>query len=413
MFQAANATAARTLKAYLKEMDKSVDFEAFTPEELDLTLKRFYVNARTRNGELYRGKSLQSIRYGINRYLQSPPHSKTFDIIKDARFNDSNNTYKTAMAEIKNEGKGDVQNIQALTKEDIKKLYESMHLDENTPAGLANKVQFDVRLFFMRRGLENMASMTKSTFTVKTDENGDKYVCKTKDEMTKNNRTLTHAFTTGPTMPATGGPKCPVTSFEKYIQLLSPNCDRLWVQPKSSFTDDDDCWFTNRPLGHNALRDFLPKLSSKAKLSQRYTNHSLRATGITLLSDANFSPIEMMAASGHRNVQSLATYQKTSLRRKIEMGRSISHSCTQGSSTSTSNTTTTGSTAAGMSNQGQGTEDCLDLHLGLSSSDIEAFFDEANRPTEQFINNNQALAVQPFFRNCHIGKIEITYNFNK
>jgi hypothetical protein len=31
----------------------------------------------------------------------------------------------------------------------------------NTPFGLYNKVQWDIRLYFLRRGAENMRSMTK------------------------------------------------------------------------------------------------------------------------------------------------------------------------------------------------------------------------------------------------------------
>ena len=46
-------------------------------------------------------------------------------------------------------------------------MYNSMYLDVNTPYahGLQNGVQFDIRLYFCRRGSENMqAIMTKDTF---------------------------------------------------------------------------------------------------------------------------------------------------------------------------------------------------------------------------------------------------------
>ena len=54
--------------------------------------------------------------------------------------------------------------------------------------GLANKMQFDIRLSFCRRVHENMHTMTKSNFTIKTDnKTGLRYETKTKDELTKNN----------------------------------------------------------------------------------------------------------------------------------------------------------------------------------------------------------------------------------
>jgi hypothetical protein len=55
----------------------------------------------------------------------------------------------------------------------------------DTPSELANIVQYDIRMYFFRRGMENMHQMTKSNFAVKT---GMKYVFKTTDEMTKNHR---------------------------------------------------------------------------------------------------------------------------------------------------------------------------------------------------------------------------------
>jgi hypothetical protein len=43
-----------------------------------------------------------------------------------------------------------------------------IHTSPNTPSfGLYNKVQWDIRLYFLRRGAENMRSMTKNTFVVK------------------------------------------------------------------------------------------------------------------------------------------------------------------------------------------------------------------------------------------------------
>jgi hypothetical protein len=39
-------------------------------------------------------------------------------------------------------------------------------------------------------------------------------------------------------------------------------------------------WYDNMPMGHNMIGNIMPKLSEKAGLSFRYTNHSLRATSV-------------------------------------------------------------------------------------------------------------------------------------
>lgn len=50
------------------------------------------------------------------------------------------------------------------------------------------------------------------------------------------------------------------------------------------------------------------EISQEAQLSRIYTNHSLRATAITLWSQAGISSGQIIAISGHRNEQSLKHY---------------------------------------------------------------------------------------------------------
>ena len=52
----------------------------------------------------------------------------------------------------------------------------------------------------------------------------------------------------------------------------------------------------------------MKELSKAANLSQVYTNHCIRATAITLLSDDGLSNRHIMTLSGHRNENSLTSY---------------------------------------------------------------------------------------------------------
>ena len=172
-------------------MQKGQDenFENLDYVSLDEVLGHFYLDLRKSDGTYYKANSLESIRHGINRHLKSPPFNRKCDIIKDSSFTDSNTSFKAAMAELKRLGKGDVTHFPIISDSDLQKLYSSIHMSTLTPQGLLNKVHFDVRLFFCRRGNENMYAMTKDTFHVVTDENtGRKYVEKIVDEMTKNHR---------------------------------------------------------------------------------------------------------------------------------------------------------------------------------------------------------------------------------
>ena len=67
----------------------------------------------------------------------------------------------------------------------------------------------------------------------------------------------------------------------------------------------------------------MPSLSEKCELSKRYTNHSIRATGTTILSHQRFNPDQIMSVSGHKSVSSLSLYQHVGSPEKISMGKAI------------------------------------------------------------------------------------------
>jgi hypothetical protein len=70
----------------------------------------------------------------------------------------------------------------------------------------------------------------------------------------------------------------------------------------------------------------MPNLSKEFELSDVYNNHSIRVTGVTILSKANFNPGQIMAITGHKSVQSLAVYDRVCSQEKIEMGQALGDS---------------------------------------------------------------------------------------
>jgi len=79
-------------------------------------------------------------------------------------------------------------------------------------------------------------------------------------------------------------------------------------------------------MGRDALSKFIPTLSKKAELSPIYTNHSVRVTGTSILSQNNFANAQIMSVTGHKSVSSLTTYQKVTDREKQAMGSAIQKS---------------------------------------------------------------------------------------
>ncbi|XP_076079992.1 uncharacterized protein KIAA1958-like [Mytilus galloprovincialis] len=287
-----NQKAATLLKAYLKATDEDEQFEEYNSGKLNEVLGHFYMNARKQDGEHYKATSFENTRHALNRHLHGVPYSRKIDIIKDPEFCDANECFKAALAELKRLGKGSVDHHPVINETDRMKLYESIIMIPDAPEALLNKVQFDIRLYFCRRSQANMHGMTKSTFKVLNDpKTGLKYVAKCEDELTKNHRGNDRESTSGVMPEFPGSPYCPVKSYETYISKLHPLCTSLWQRPNESFNDDDTIWYCNSRLGEKTLAKFMTKLSEGAKLSQIYTNHSIRATGATILTKSMFKGI--------------------------------------------------------------------------------------------------------------------------
>ena len=78
-------------------------------------------------------------------------------------------------------------------------------------------------------------------------------------------------------------PLDPVGSFEFYISRLHPSCQALFQTPNHPFKKAESRWFRNEPLGKNIIAKLMENISSKAELSERYTDHCIRASTITAL----------------------------------------------------------------------------------------------------------------------------------
>ena len=113
------------------------------------------MDARKKDGGQYRCSSLENFRHSLNRYVNQPPQNKSMDIIKDREFADANGHFKATMAELKRNGPGSslsTDHYPVIDEQDRKTMYASMYLNPNTPTGLLNKVQFDIRLYFCLPG---------------------------------------------------------------------------------------------------------------------------------------------------------------------------------------------------------------------------------------------------------------------
>ena len=79
---------------------------------------------------------------------------------------------------------------------------------------------------------------------------------------------------------------CPVKTFETYLLKLNPKCAALFQRPKKEPCDGP--WYDNMCLGKHTHANKMKVLSKLANLSIEYTNHSIRATSVSILDQCGF-----------------------------------------------------------------------------------------------------------------------------
>ena len=282
----ANIKAGRTFRQYLEGCGCDGNFETLSAEELNKKLEGFYVNVRTNDGQKYKMSSLESVRHSLNRYLKAPPYCRPFDIIKDPEFISSNSHYKCAMYNLKAEGKA-IEHYALITPADLRKIFTT--LSTCTPSGLQAKVQFDIRFYFCRKGLNKPRTMTKQTFEIQAfKDTGRRFVSRVSDNIRDVNESDLKLSRLCYMPEDLDSDYCPVKSFEKMFIHLHPMCNKLWQSPAKDTTGA--VWFHNKGLGKEMLDSFMGRLSAACKLSRVYNNQSLHATGIELIRRNRYAP---------------------------------------------------------------------------------------------------------------------------
>ena len=78
-------------------------------------------------------------------------------------------------------------------------------------------------------------------------------------------------------------------------------------------------WYFTDPLPTKTLKFLLKSMCSDAGLKGNFTNHSLRATGATTLFDAGVPEAIIQKRTGHKSVDSLRFYERTTLKQNMEV----------------------------------------------------------------------------------------------
>ena len=202
--------------------------------------------------------------------------------------------------QLKQEGMQNTKHKPATEKEDLAKLKTSEVFSLTKTLSLLRNVWFHVSPFWCRRGFEGQRNLKKISFAFERDATGCPFVTMTHDETTKNHPggiSEVESFEKNGRMYKTACPTDGYSALEVFLTKLNPQCDAIFQYPKRNWRPSDKVWYENRPLGKNKLSSLMKEISAEAGLSRTYTNHSVRATAITLWANARLTDRELAKLS--------------------------------------------------------------------------------------------------------------------
>jgi hypothetical protein len=294
-------------------------------DEMNKCLSKFYVSARKQDGNYYKKTSLLSIRAALDRHLKSPPYNKRFSICDTVLFSEANKTLSSYLKQLVKNGKiaATVHKV-SLTADIIKKLYEKRELvdvDTQSPRALLQTVWFQISIYFGKRGRENQSSLKKSMLRLVKTADGQEYFELNRSEpgavLTSKNHTGgldgSEDHSDGKIFSQPGSKRCPVEMLKTYLNHLNPNIPALFQRPKSESSAKfnpkvHEVWYDACNVGHNTLENMLRKMTERAGITPYLTNHSLRATTVTVLSSSNIETRQIKAITGHKSDSSIESY---------------------------------------------------------------------------------------------------------
>ena len=94
---------------------------------------------------------------------------------------------------------------------------------------------------------------------------------------------------------------CPVLEIKLYINYLSSSIDDLWQRPNQRY-EATGVWYNAQPLGVHKLNNMMRNMSVAAGLPLRHTNHCVRDTAATIMSEVGIQDRDIIHVTGHKEL---------------------------------------------------------------------------------------------------------------
>ena len=341
----------------------------------------------------------------------------------DPAFNQANKALDAFVKTLRRDGEiAGVVHKQTLTKEIIEKLFQSHQLgpaDTKNPSELLNTVWFYTSLYFGRRGRENQRKMTKQMLILRSTPDGREYFEINRSVAGALPSTKNHQGgirdaedeSNAKMFQLPGSERCPVQTVKNYLLHLHPDADFFYQKPRAIGTakvnpEVDQVWFCNSPLGDRTLDEMMKRMTTKAGISPHLTNHCIRATTVTVLSEENVEARRIRAVTGHKSDASIDSYNSRPSLQQFQHMSNIISSLVSGQEEGRDIVEAATTTPVAMSNLG---EKNPQLHLQAAATSNPLSEIQYN-PQLHVQQNFQQIQQQPYgvFHGC---TFNITNNY--
>ena len=260
--------------------------------------------------------SLRGLRAALHRILTSPPYSRQINILIDKVFLQTNKMFE-AMCKNYVQGQNPRQKHHpSIEKGDLQKIAAYIKHFKSSPENLLHSVWFLLSYNFARRGREGWREMNRNTFTVKVDDEGQEYLSMDHTESNKNwqggssSKAWDYSDVRAYGFSLENENINIVEVYRYYVGKLHPECSALFQKPKYKKwgLSEGSIWFDNIPFGVNKIGEIMKRISECAALSKVYTNHSIRATAITIMYQGGVDTKQICKVTKHKSEESLKHY---------------------------------------------------------------------------------------------------------
>ena len=290
------------------------------PIKLNRWLSRFVTEVRKKDGSPYPPRSIHLILSALQRkMLETNPSAPTFFDKGSPLFAELRIVCDYTYRELHSDGVGcEVKHTRTFSSDEEDKLWESVIIGVDTPKSLQFAVFFYVGKFFCLRGGEEQRRLGPSNFIRSSDPD-----CYTYLEHGSKNRSggLAELRVENKAVPCYAvpdqSPRCLVYLLDRYLGKLPCFAfanDVFYCRPKAVVPANEHApWYEGAPVGKNKLASMVKEMCISAGIDVK-TNHSLRATGATNLFQSNVPKKIIQGVTGHRSLDSLRQYEKSSVK---------------------------------------------------------------------------------------------------